>query len=163
MKVEQILKCRSGAHRNKKRRLCAARPRQRLRGLSLTQRPCDPDRAARPCQLLDHLVVTGEQRRRHVERDSQDGIYGNIDLTADRPQAALMLRARMTLPHFSVSSAMSLPKSAGESASTSPPRSTMRAFIRGSASAALTSLLSLSTISAGVAFGAPRPYQALVS
>src|SRR5262249_21403175 len=28
----------------------------------------------------------------------------NIDSTADRPQSALMLRARMTLPHFSVSS-----------------------------------------------------------
>ena len=32
-----------------------------------------------------------------------------------------MLAARMTLPHFSVSSAMSLPKSAGESVSTVAP------------------------------------------
>src|SRR5215471_19392639 len=52
-----------------------------------------------------------------------------------------MLRVRMTLPHFSVSSAMSLPKSAGEPGSTLPPRSASRAFIWGSASAALTSLL----------------------
>src|SRR5262249_45856298 len=46
--------------------------------------------------------------------NSRNGIYGIS--TADRPHSALMLRARMTLPHFSVSSAMNLPKSAGESA-----------------------------------------------
>ena len=39
----------------------------------------------------------------------------------------------------------------------SPPRSASRAFILGSARAALISLLSLSTISAGVFFGAPTP------
>ena len=78
-------------------------------------------------------------------------------------QSALMLRARMTLPHFSVSSAMSLPKSAGESASTSPPRSASRALSLASARPALISLLSFSTISAGVAFGAPTPYQLLAS
>ena len=68
-----------------------------------------------------------------------------------------------TLPHFSVSSAMSFPKSAGETASAMPPRSASRALILGSARAALISLLSLSTISAGVFFGAPTPYQALAS
>src|SRR5262249_29980951 len=77
--------------------------------------------------------------------------------TADRPQSALMLRARITLPHFSVSSAMSFAKSAGESASASPPRSASRALSLGSARPALISLLSFSTISAGVAFGAPTP------
>src|SRR5262249_57405742 len=30
-------------------------------GLSLTQRPCGPDRAAGPCRLLDHLVGEREQ------------------------------------------------------------------------------------------------------
>src|SRR5215467_2871046 len=78
-------------------------------------------------------------------------------------QSALMWRARMTLPHFSVSSAMSLPKSGGESAITSPPRSARRALILGSARPALISLLSFSTISVGVAFGAPTPYQLLAS
>src|SRR5262247_959493 len=77
--------------------------------------------------------------------------------------SGLMLRARMTLPHFSVSSAMSLPKSGGESASTSPPRSASRVFMLGSARPALISLLSFSTISAGVAFGAPTPYHWLAS
>ena len=78
-------------------------------------------------------------------------------------QSALAPENLTTLPHFSVSSAMSFPKSAGEPKSGVPPRSASLAFILGSARAALISLLSLSTISAGVAFGAPRPYQALAS
>src|SRR5262249_45138242 len=40
--------------------------------------------------------------------------------------SALILAARITLPHFSVSSARSVPKSAGESASSSPPMSASR-------------------------------------
>ena len=67
-----------------------------------------------------------------------------------------MPAARITLAHFSVSSAMSFPKSAGEPGSTVPPKSARRAFISGSVSAALISLFSLSTISAGGFFGAPR-------
>ena len=62
-----------------------------------------------------------------------------------------------TLPHFSVSSARSLPKSAGESASGALPTSASRALILGSARAALTSVLSFATISAGVFLGAPMP------
>src|SRR5205814_478423 len=54
----------------------------------------------------------------------------------------LMLAARITLPHFSVSSRISLPKSSGEPGSTTPPRSANRAFTVESASAALTSILS---------------------
>ena len=68
-----------------------------------------------------------------------------------------MLAARMTLPHFSVSAAMSLPRSAGESASTVPPKSASRALILGSARPALISLFSFSTISAGVALGLDVP------
>jgi hypothetical protein len=52
---------------------------------------------------------------------------------------------------------MSLPKSAGEPGSAVAPHSASRAFILGSARAALISLLSLSTISAGVVRGAPMP------
>src|SRR5262245_8987065 len=92
---------------------------------------------------------------------SPNGHYGIS--TADRPQSALMLRARITLPHFSVSSAMNLPKSLGAPGSTVPPRSARRAFILGSASPALISRLTFSTISAGVAFGAPMPCQLLAS
>src|SRR5207253_2640578 len=93
---------------------------------------------------VDHLVG----------RHSRNGRYG----TWRRPYSGLMLAARITLPHFSVSSAMSLAKSAGESASTSPPTSASRALSLGSARPALISLLSFSTISAGVFLGAPTPY-----
>jgi|SRR6516162_4400275 len=51
----------------------------------------------------------------------------------DQPYSSLMLAARITLPHFSVSSAISLPKLAGESASTAPPRPASRALFLGSA------------------------------
>src|SRR6516162_606690 len=77
--------------------------------------------------------------------------------------SALMPANLTTLRHLSVSSAMNFPKSAGEPASAVPPRSASRAFILGSARAALISLLSLSTISGGVPFGAPTPYQPLAS
>src|SRR5215510_1936253 len=79
------------------------------------------------------------------------------------PQSALTPANFTTFPHFSVSSTMSLPKSAGEPVSAVPPRSASLALILGSARAALISLLSLSMISAGVAFGAPTPYQLLAS
>src|SRR5262249_41403770 len=79
------------------------------------------------------------------------------------PQSTLMLAARITLAHFSVSSAISFPNSAGESASAAPPRSASRALILGSARPALISLLSLSIICDGVFLGAPTPNQALAS
>src|SRR5262245_47300317 len=63
----------------------------------------------------------------------------------------------ITLPHFSVSSAINLAKSAGEPARPVPPRSASLVLILGSARAALTSLLSLSIISTGVRLGAPTP------
>src|SRR5262249_29548711 len=62
-----------------------------------------------------------------------------------RHQSALAPENLTPLPHFSVTSAISLPKSAGEPASTVPPRPASRAFMLGSATPALVSLLSLST------------------
>jgi hypothetical protein len=87
----------------------------------------------------------------------------NLWNVAPPRQSALMLRTRMTLPHFSVSSAMSLPKSAGEPTSVVPPKSASRAFALESASISLVSRLSLSMTSAGVPFGALMPYQLLAS
>src|SRR5262245_38307767 len=69
----------------------------------------------------------------------------------------LMLAARITLAHFSVSAVMRRPKSAGDPASGSPPRSATLAFILASTRPALISLLSFSTISTGVFLGAPTP------
>jgi hypothetical protein len=62
-----------------------------------------------------------------------------------------------TSAHFSVSSAMSFPKSAGDPVSTVAPRSANRDFVLGSARISLISLLSMSTISAGVFLGTPTP------
>ena len=68
-----------------------------------------------------------------------------------------------TLPHFSVSSATSLPNSAGEPGSSEAPRSANRACDFGSARTAFIAVLTLSMNSAGVPFGAPNPYHALAS
>src|SRR5580700_337511 len=62
-----------------------------------------------------------------------------------------------TLPHFSISVAMNFWKSAGEPVITMAPKSASLPLSAGSASAALVSRLSLSTISAGVPAGAPMP------
>src|SRR5262249_28057365 len=78
-------------------------------------------------------------------------------------QSALIPAARITLPHFSVSSAICLPKSEGEPTTTDEPRSANLAFRFGVARPALISLLSLSTISTGVLLGAPTPNQPLAS
>jgi hypothetical protein len=61
-------------------------------------------------------------------------------------QSALMPTNLTTLPHFSVSAAMNLPKSAGEPRSAVPPRSA--SLVAGSESTALISLLRRTTISA---------------
>src|SRR5262245_41835793 len=107
-------------------------------------------------------TATGAYRKgRTTSAISPNGGYGIS--TGDRPQSALMLRARMTLPHFSVSSAMSLPKAAGAPGRTVPPRSATRDFILGSAWLAMITLLILSTISAGVFLGPPTPYQVVAS
>src|ERR1700681_1041273 len=70
-------------------------------------------------------------------------------------QSGLMPASLITLAHFSVSSAMNFPNSAGEPPNTVAPRSANRAFSLGSPRLALISLLSLSMISAGVFLGAP--------
>src|SRR5262249_35340422 len=118
----------------------------------------NPNRTARRTRgvSLDHLV--GVARALAIRR---------TDFMEYRRRAehysALMLADLITLPHFSVSSAMSLPKSAGVNASVVTPKSARRALNFGFARAALISLLSLSTISIGVPFGAPTPDQVLAS
>src|SRR5215471_15801664 len=78
-------------------------------------------------------------------------------------QSAFAPDSLTTFAHFSVSSANSLAKSAGEPGSGVPPSSAMRALILGSAKAALSSRLSVSTMAAGVPAGAAMPYHALAS
>src|SRR5262245_35091088 len=78
-------------------------------------------------------------------------------------QSGLAPAALTTLAHFSVSSARSLPYAAGDPCSTVEPKSANLALSLGSASPALISLLSLSTISVGVPLGAPIPLTELDS
>src|SRR5262245_20718591 len=81
-----------------------------------------------------------------------------------RPRHCGLMPANFTtLAHFSVSSAMNWPKSAGEPANTAHPKSVRRVFMVESARAALISWLSLSMIFVGVAFGTTIPYQPLAS
>src|SRR5262245_66055649 len=70
----------------------------------------------------------------------------------------LMPAALITLPIFSVSLARNLPNSSGDIDNGTPPRSSSRAFILGSARAAFTSLLSVAMIAAGVTGGGPAAY-----
>src|SRR5262245_26022094 len=93
---------------------------------------------------------------------SQIGRLWNFGARLPR-QSGVMPADVITLAHFSVSSAMNLPKSAGDPARTVPPCSAIRALIVRSARPALISLLSVSTISAGVFLGAPTPNQMLAS
>src|SRR5712671_7434651 len=74
-----------------------------------------------------------------------------------------MLASRITLAHFSVSSTIYFSNSAGDIGVGKLPRSARRALMVGSARAAFISLLSLSTISAGVFLGAPMPCHVLAS
>src|SRR5882724_8741540 len=93
----------------------------------------------------------------------EDRPHGSFIVLALPDHSGLMPANLTTLLHFSVSSAMNLPKSAGDPGITVPPSSASRALILGSARIALIVVLSLSTMSAGVCLGAPTPYAALAS
>src|SRR5580704_4371655 len=87
----------------------------------------------------------------------------NLGAANDRPQSGLMLANLITLAHFSVSAVMNFWHSAGVIGMGMMPRSANRALSLGSARTALTSLLSIAVISAGVPFGAPSPCQVRAS
>src|ERR1700746_2432915 len=104
------------------------------------------------CKTLGHRSLgAGAGARRRSPGIRLTGRYG----TPASAYSGLIPANFTTLPHFSVSSAIIFPKSAGDIGAGTPPSSLKRAFILGSASPALISLFSLSTISADVLFGAP--------
>src|SRR5262249_3106906 len=107
--------------------------------------------------LARRSYSNAKQRAPHL--NSRNGRLWNVRLH----QSALAPDNLTTLPHFSVSSAMSLPKSAGEPGRTVPPRLASCALNLGLARPALISLLSLSIICGGVFLGAPTPYHWLAS
>src|SRR5262245_9008826 len=76
-------------------------------------------------------------------RDTLVDRHCDSALPASHGHSAFMPANRMTLPHFSVSSAMSLLNAAGERAISTQPSSSNFAFIAGSARTALISRLSL--------------------
>jgi len=75
----------------------------------------------------------------------------------EQPHSIASPTAFTTFSHFTVSSAMSLPKPSGVSTSGVPPNSAMRRFIFGSASAVLIALFRIATTSGGVPRGAETP------
>jgi hypothetical protein len=77
--------------------------------------------------------------------------------------SGLMPANLITVAHFSVSAAMSLPKSAGEPGFGTLPNDAYRDLTSGSDRPALISVLSFWMISTGVPFGAPMPPAALAS
>src|SRR5262245_2291589 len=106
------------------------------------------------------LFEVGSERKQEILVEAERELR-NIDRVADH--SGLMFANFTTLPHFSVSSAISLPNSAGEPGSTAAPKSAKRALIIGSAMPAFTSRLSISITAAGVFFGTPKPSHALAS
>src|SRR5262245_44616708 len=100
----------------------------------------------------------GRRCVRWLRSESDNGRYG-IFRMGRADHSALILAARITLPHFSVSSATSRPKSPELIGIGSAPNSMSLGIKLGSARLALISLLSFSMVSAGVALGAPMPYQ----
>src|SRR5262249_25149224 len=83
---------------------------------------------------------------------------------ADETHSALMPANLITLAHFSVSSAMSLPKSVGVIGVPAPPKVlARRAFILGFTRPALISHLILLIIPTGALLEAPTPYHPLAS
>src|SRR5215831_17951405 len=107
-------------------------------------------------------MATGAAEQAAILRDAPQRCGAPQDEVRSS-HSALIPANLTTLPHFSISPTMSLAKSAGEPGSSVPPTSANRVFIFESTSAALTSRLSLSTISAGVPLGAPIPYHWLDS
>src|SRR5262245_9056289 len=145
-----------------------ARPHQPSRQ-SLLHRTAGPYIGVKSRLGAMSAAMSGFQESRHRRlsqrcnsRRSRTGCYGILDRDCSRHSAFIPANLT-TLVHFSVSSAMNFPKSAGEPANTAAPRSVRRVFVLGSARAALISLLSFSTISVGVAFGTTIPYQPLAS
>src|SRR5262249_1621907 len=96
---------------------------------------------------LDNWAADLRHRLPTAERFSATGFYG-ISVEADH--SGLMLAARITLAHFSVSSIKSFPNSVGDNGMGTFPRPVMRSLTLGSDRPVLISRLSLSIIACGV-------------
>src|SRR3974377_1549148 len=146
--------------------------RGRLRGAALLPavRPQDTARFLSGAGYCDGDAVK-HQPPRGLDRGCADIFIGGCGDPFAEPRrhrhrrvtlrhSTLRLANLTTLPHFSVSAAINLPKLAGVTTIGMPPSSSSFAFSLGSARPALIALLSVSTISFGVFFGAPMPNHA---
>src|SRR5262249_24504208 len=120
-------------------------------------------RCERPCGPIEPRVHVGYSislpaRARHVE-----GIRKTKDYGTSRGHSGFAPENLTTLPHLSIASATSFPKSAGEPGMTVPPSSGRRALTAASAKPAFISVLSLLIMWLGVFLGAAMPYHALAS
>ena len=115
-----------------RRQLCSKVNLKRYARLQGAMSQSGSDRKSR----VHRITVTGngEQQLRYVEAEFP---YRKFGLSSD--YTGLMLATRITLPHFLISSAMSLPKSAGEPPIAVPPMLANRSFTLGSARTALVS------------------------
>src|SRR5262249_7574140 len=110
-----------------------------------------PDHESRRQDRSTRLFSSGDRPYHHaVPRFRGTGVTGYLD---GPDHSGLMFAARITLPHFSVSSATSLPNSAGVIGMGSPASSARRACNFGSANTAFTAWFSVSTIPGGVPLG----------
>src|SRR6266566_4038343 len=107
--------------------------------------------------LADHVCTW---QNRTCDRYSHVEALWNV-WSGLRGHSGLMLAARITLLHFSVSLTMKVSKSAEEPANIALPRSERRACSWGSARIALISLLSLSTMAPGVLLRRPMAHREL--
>ena len=131
-------------------------------------KPMPQDAVAALYRDISHARPSGDGQRGWVDRGSLPMHlfrlqHAWLDERRDRLHSGFSPAALTTFAHFSVSSAISFPNSAGGPGSGSPPIAARRAFMPASAMAALISLLSLPMISTGVLPGAHMPYHWLVS
>src|ERR1700730_19323089 len=125
--------------------------------LTAAQRSGFSTAAARPRSACRRLGIPAVRQGSTFDRQARQRGIANTLWRWAHLYSGLMFAVLITLPHFSVSSTMSLANSAGDIGIGSPPRSASRSLSWRSASPALIALLSLLTISAGVPFGAPTP------
>ena len=123
-----------------------------------------PRRADVGADILEPPVRANKRQARIPVRLAAPSDFAERDLwNPSRDHSGLMFAARITLPHFSVSSATNFVRTAEGAGNGSMPRSASRVFVLSSARALLISLLSLSTMAAGVLSRKATAYQWVAS
>src|SRR5262245_6039072 len=120
-------------------------------------------REGQPTRLASNGLSLHVRHAAKAREQKSPSLQSPLTARTDPAHCSGILASRITLPHFAVSCAMNVSNSAGDIGIGMLPTSASRALICSSASAALISLLSMATISAGVFLGAPMPCHVLAS